>query len=266
MHTNKAIDAFMNSRNAKNLSTYTLRWYKGILNKFNNQFQKLPRDPVKIETFLCNCQAGDERRHGYYRTLRCFYRFLKRRYKIQNPMTLIEAPRCKKKEPHFLNPQELARLLNYQHEPKIKAAIKFLIDSGARVGELANLVIDDLTETPWGYVAKIEGKTGARIVPISYETYHTLIVNLPLKYSVNVLRRKIAKAFRDAGVKGTAHTLRHTFGTLWEGDELVLQRIMGHSHLETTRIYRQIRTRILSLQHRLYSPLRMILSPTESMI
>lgn len=92
------------------------------------------------------------------------------------------------------------------------------------------------------------------------------MVNLPLGYTKYRLGRKLAQAFKDAQVKGAAHALRHTFGTLWEGDELTLQRIMGHAHLSTTEIYRHLRTKILSQQHQRYSPLTMVLSTSKSMI
>jgi site-specific recombinase XerD len=51
----------------------------------------------------------------------------------------------------------------------------------------------------------------------------------------------IARAFADARIRGSGINLRHSFGSLWGGDELVLQRIMGHAHLSTTRIYRTLR-------------------------
>lgn len=265
MLTSTAIDAFLRAKEAKGLAKDSLRWYRGILAAFQHQVPVVTVGPEEIDTFLLSCHAGDERRHGYYRALRAFYRFLERRYGIPNPMRYVEAPKRSHKLPKPITPVDLAQLLAYCHPLKIKVAISALADTGARVGELANLTSDDLAETPWGYIATVHGKTGARQVPISYETYHALMVNLPLGYSRQRLSRLIALAFRQAGVKGTAHSLRHTFATLWEGDELVLQRIMGHAHLETTKLYRNLRLRILSEQHHRFSPLRMVQSLTKDM-
>ncbi len=265
MKTIDGVHSFIQSRHAKGLSPQTIRWYRGILLPFSQKFSKLPSRSSDIEQFLLNCPGNDERRHGYYRALRCFYHFLNKRFNVRDPVKYIEPPRRTRKDPYWLLPEDLNRLLTYPHPPKIKAALLFLIDTGARLGELGSLTINSLRETPWGYVAEIKGKTGARHVPLNYETYHALMVNLPWGYSTYRLGRLLSLAFKNAEVKGSAITLRHTFGTLWEGDELVLQEIMGHRHLSTTKMYRHMRMKILSSQHRQYSPLRMLLSSSREM-
>lgn len=266
MKTMDAINLFIRSRQAKGLSFQTIRWYRGILLPFAQRFPTLPKSPEDIEGFLADCSAGDERRHGYYRTLRCLYRFLKKRFNLPNPMEMIEPPRRMCKYPRVLMPEDIDRLLAYPHPPEIKAALLFLVDTGARVGELTDLDIDMLIQTPWGFAATIKGKTGMRVIPLSYETYHALMVNLPLGCTTYRLRRKISQAFNKAGVKGSALTLRHTFATFWEGDELILQQIMGHAHLSTTKLYRHLRTKTLTEQHHKYSLLNMVLSRSKSML
>lgn len=180
--------------------------------------------------------------------------------KVSNPVELIDPPQRRHKEAHWLTPDELVKLLTHPHPPYIEAALLFLVDTGARVGELGNLKLDDLKEMPWGYMAIVTGKTGARMVPLSYETYHSLKQTLPFSYSPYALRRNLSRAFRHAGVRGSSLTLRHTFGTLWEGDELILQHIMGHANLATTKGYRHLRTKLVSAQHRTYSPLNLVLA------
>lgn len=178
---------------------------------------------------------------------------------------MIDPPRRSKKTRQALSPDQLDQLLRYPHSPTIKASIMFLADTGCRVGELSNLDIRDLFETQWGFMAKVTGKTGERFVPVSAEAYHALLQILPIRHSPFRLRRLISLAFLNAHIPGAAHTLRHTFGTLWQGDELVLQQIMGHAYLSTTQIYRHTRTRTLSEQHNKYSPLRMVMSSTKEM-
>jgi integrase len=208
---------------------------------------------------------GDERRHGYYRTARVLYRFLHRRYGLPNPVDKIEPPKRAKKTPLALMPDQLDQLLRFPHPPVIKMALLFLTDTGCRIGELSNLKPEDLIQTPWGYLAKVRGKTGERLVPISPEVYHSLLKHLPLPYSHFRLQRLISQAFHNAHVPGSAHILRHTFGSLWQGDELVLQAIMGHAYLSTTQIYRHLRTQTLSEQHHKYSPLKMVMSMSKEM-
>jgi integrase len=263
LNTTKAVQSFLSSRQAKGLSPHTIRWYSGILRTLAREHPRLPVRPEIIEGFIAGRQAGDERKHGYYRSLRCFYRFLARRYNLPNPIEMVEAPKRSRKFPHWLMPDELMKLLAYPHVPSVKAALLFLADTGARVGELSSLELESLRETPWGYIAIVQGKTGLRPVPISPRTYEALAQVLPFRYSPYRLRIKVSQAFRAAGVKGSAHSLRHTFATLWEGDEGYLQRILGHSSIATTQLYRHLRLERLIVEHRLYSPLSVVL-PVES--
>lgn len=260
MKTLSAVEAFLKSRQAKGLSPFTVSWYRGILKSFAEMFPELPDNPEAIDDFLISCRCGDERRHGYFRALRAFYRFLARRFKVTNIINLVDVPKRQAKRPHPLTLDELDQLLSFPHTARIQTALMFLADSGARVGEAARLKPEDLTETQWGPVARVTGKTGARIIPISESTYQALLNILPFRYSSNRLCRLISAAFRDAHVKGTAHALRHTFGTYWEGDELILQYILGHAHLSTTQIYRQLRTRKMCEQHHEHSPLKMVMA------
>lgn len=267
MQTIDAVKSFLSVCAAKGLSDQTSKWYKSILNQFAVQNPELPEIPEPIYHFISSCKAGDERRHGYFRAVRAMYNYLERRLNlVPNPMLFVSGPKCTKKNPQPIYPPDVTKVWLQVSDPYIKAGIQFLIDTGARLGELHGLAISDLFETPWGYMAKISGKTGERIVPICYETYHQMMVTLPFPYSKDWLGRKIAEAFRSSGVKGSAHRLRHTFGTYWTGDIDVLQNILGHSTISTTLRYRQLRIELMAMQHHRYSPARNILSGQISML
>jgi len=268
METKQAIQKFLISCQAKNLSHKTIKWYRWILTDFAKQMPELPQTPEEIEGFLINCHGGDETRHGYYRALKCFYNFLDRKNQKSayyysskrnghnNPMIFVSPPRRRHKLPRALTPDELNRLLSSPHPDKIKTLLVFLADTGARIGEAANLKSEDLSQTPWGYVAIIRGKTGQRIAPIGGQTYHLLKGNLPFLCTTDTLSHKVTEAFKAAGLNGTAHTLRHTFATLWAGSEFALQQILGHSSFQTLKIYRQMRMEYLCQQHHQFSPIR----------
>lgn len=259
MLTSDALRAFIISRKAKGLSSETIRWYQDILKNLIFMYQELPTTPDAIESFLASCLSGDERRHGYYRALRAFYRWLKKRYKIDNPLEFLDPPKRARKNPHALTPDELDQLFSFPHRAKVRACLLFLADTGCRVGELFHLKRADLDETPWGFVAKVRGKTGERVVPVSPETYHAMLTNLPLNWGYWYLRYTIGQAFKNAHVPGTAHTLRHTYGSLWPGnDDSTLQMIMGHASIQTTMKYRHLRTQVLSEAHRKNTPLKYV--------
>jgi len=266
LKTAEAVALFIQSRQAKNLSEMTVKWYREILVRFSRDFKRVPKKPEEIEKFIIKLRVGDERRHGYYRALKCFYHFLEKRKLSKNPLKYVDEPRTSLKDPAVLIPTEINHVLYSTHHPKVKAALLFLTDTGPRLAEVAGLTPDKLIETPEGFIAIVKGKTGTRAVPISYESYHALMINLPFGWSKDWLGRRISQACRDAGVKASALTFRHTFGTLWSGDELILQQIMGHTTLLTTRRYRHLRTRALIEQHNQYSPLKMVFSMSKAML
>ncbi len=258
MLTSEAVFRFLSSRSAKGDSPETIKWYSIILSYFETFSRELPTEPEQIEHFLKTCKGGDERKHGFYRTLRALYKFLHRRYRIDNPVDLVDPPRRIKKLPKALTLEDLVRLLSYPHNDNISAYLQFLADTGARISELHNLKPQDIIKTPWGYIAKLSGKTGERFAPILDETYNIIMTHIPIPYCLDYLGDLISKAFKNAGVKGSAHSLRHTFGTLWEGSEFALQSILGHANFEMLANYRRLRTETISKLHKVNSPLLMI--------
>jgi integrase len=261
MTTAKAISLYLRSCHAKGLSKRTIQWYGGILKSFASLYPELPDNPESLETFINRCHAGDERRHGYFRTLRAFYNYSEKRLNIQNPIRMVDAPKRKRKLPRPIAIDGLVQLLSFPHPGRLKAALIFLTDTGVRVGELVGVRPEDFIETQWGYVSIVNGKTGPRIVPVSRESYSAIIKYLPFGITANHMSRLLAGAFRDAHVPGTAHSLRHSFGTLWHGDDIsILQKIMGHTHISTTMQYRQVQYEQMALAHNIYSPLKMVLS------
>ena len=124
---------------------------------------------------------------------------------------------------------------------------------------LANMAQDDIFICEWGPLARINGKTGERTVPISENTYQMLRKVLPFNVKVGQLTRLVSQAFKDAHVTGTAHNLRHTFGTYWGGkDILMLKRIMGHSNISTTEMYRDLQFKDMCEQQHRFSPLKAV--------
>ncbi len=256
MKTRDYIDIFLLSRSAKHLSPVTIKWYSEILCRFNFAFpNKPPKSPESIELFLSHCPGKDERVHGYFRGLRCFYKFIEMRYHYQNPIKYIEAPHRQKKYPAFFTPREIYNLINYPHRPIVKAYLMFLADTGCRIGELMNFKPTDIIKTEWSYVVRVNGKTGERLVPICYETYNAIIKYIPIPWKYNYLVKCIRVAISNAGLKGGAHKLRHTFATQWDGDLFTLKSITGHSSYDQLEIYKHLKLKNLCIQHNMYTPL-----------
>jgi len=148
--------------------------------------------------------------------------------------------------------------MNYPHPPDIRAYLEFISDTGCRVGELCNLHPEDFEYTQEGYIVRLDGKTGERWVPVSEMVYDNIIKYIPIKFKVDWLSRRLSEAFRNSLVKGTAHSLRHTFCTQWDGSESALQKITGHTNIQTLGIYRQLRMDQVSKEHKQHSLLRIL--------
>lgn len=271
MDTTEAVTRFLTAKRAKGLQDTTIGWYEWILGKFADAHPELPTTPEPIEAFIASIRGAPETRHGYFRAIRTLYNWLVRRRSIsESPIPYMEPPRVPKKVPRWLEITEAQRLFHAAHTPLEIALIRLLLDTGIRIGEARNLDREHIHDT----FIRVVGKSGEHIVPISKRTADALR-SLPVsikapsvvfagskgRYHVRTLQRRVNDCFVRAGMAGrrsSPHTLRHTFGTLWDGDEGVLQDILGHSDISTTRRYRHFRISRSVAQHRVFSPMASI--------
>lgn len=169
----------------------------------------------------------------------------------------LEVPKKEKKLPEVLSVQEIRNLIDSAKHHKSKLIIKLLYSSGLRVSELVNLTPKDLDfQQNSGWVRQGKGSKD-RIFKIaeslSKQLQKHITQNLDSKYvfskskplSTRNIQILVKKAAKKAGInkKVTPHTLRHSFAThlLEQGENLaVIQQLLGHENLETTRIYTHI--------------------------
>jgi len=265
---------FLNSRRAQGISPAAAAWYRGILVRFAQMCADLPATPEPVEAFLGGAQVGDESRYSYWRTLKAFYRWAARRLQVPNPMTEIPAPRRRRKHPRTLSTTELARLFLVPVCTRDRALLCLLIDTGIRIGEAINLQVEDILEE----TIIISGKTGEREVPITQDTRRQLLALVRSGYVFKGQRGHLCRAegynvvhhaLQASGLSGRKlgpHLLRHTLGRQFimaGGDLVSLQRILGHSSIQTTRIYAELNLADVIRQHHKYTPITAALAPTQ---
>ncbi len=223
--TGKLVKAFLASRTSQGLAVSSLHWYRQILTKFANTYPEIPKEPQPIESFIGNFQSSGERRHGIFRAIKCFYKFACDRLGwTANPTYTMRAPRRKPRQKVPLTLAQIKKLLEFPHsDPEVRLLLFVLADTGARIGEIVSLLSEDILDD----AIRVNGKVGQRIIPISPQVRQMLLdtgrQGRIFPRSVFRYRRLISLAFRDAGVPGTAHLIRHSYAALWDGSDMALK-------------------------------------------
>ena len=186
---------------------------------------------------------------------------------IRNPMEAIKRPKAKEVRRNPLTPEQCVALLN-AIDPRYEFAIDFVLATGVRWTEFANMKIRDFKPFS-NTVMVVDSKTDAGIRELLLEPDDTLRISKhiadtgrngadadsplftspdgkPLHHS-NFRRRVFLPACKKAGLEGvTFHDLRRTHATMLvaEGhDAKVVQHRMGHISISTTlKFYAQATT------------------------
>lgn len=188
---------------------------------------------------------------------RTFYRFLKvSEYVTDDPSLMVSHPRYELTPPRILTPTEYRALRDAaRNDPRMFGIIELLLQTGIRIGELAQLKLADvqgdaLRITPYE-------KHEERMVPLNRPAKEALKRYLDIRphvkesrvfvtksgkpFLVRNIRTAVERYFRISEIKGTkVNDLRHTFVAhhLRHGVSLiVLSKILGHKRLSTTERY-----------------------------
>ncbi len=219
---------------------------------------------------------------GYARTsiarklasLRSFYRYAQRQNMAEsNPAKPLRNPRGQRKLPHFLNNEEVGKLLLAPnvHEPlgvRDHAILETMYSGGLRVSEVVGLNDGDLDFEEG--IARIRGKgRKERLSPLgkyavealhNYLRQRTLASEEPTgrtapvfvnrfgnRLTTRSVGRMLKKYIQLVGLdtRTSPHTLRHSFAThlLDRGADIrSVQELLGHKSLVTTQIYTHLST------------------------
>ena len=198
-------------------------------------------------------------------TLRTFYEYLMEEELIQgNPVLKNLRVREKPIYPAPLNEQEQYVLLEAleSKEQYIRLAFKTMLSTGIRVGEAAKLTKKDIHLEKQRVVLNIQNAKGgkSRMAPVVdpdvakelYEYAKTVLDGYPVfRVAKRTIQGHAERIKKNTGINFYSHRTRHTFATnlLALGTRLdVVQRVMGHADISTTRKYAETLTQdILSI-------------------
>lgn len=266
---------FVDHLRGKKRASATVLAYGKDIEQLVNFLQELQKGqvhevtPEDIRSFLAKMENDGYTKKSISRKLnstKTFFRFLKvQEYITDDPATLVDHPRFEAKPPRILSPIEYRALRDAaRDDARMASIIEVLLQTGIRIGELANLKTDDVywSDQPAGgkegqlYVRPQENRT-ERTVPLNkaaesalkrYIAVRPKTINKALFVTktgrpllVRNIRTAIDRYYRKAGIGGAkVNDLRHTWVAhhLSSGTSLVLiSKVAGHKRLSTTERY-----------------------------
>ena len=282
-HSSAIVDYLSYAAIEKGLSKNTIDAYRRDLTKFknfltNNDLLIQDVNSKVIDDFLgwlrgsdgSNSRGSESSNSRTIVTVRNLYKFISTSNHTVNPLKDYSPPKIPKRLPKALKIAEIMELIESSKlgDDAISirncALIEVLYATGARVSEIVNLEISNVSEIANTTTLKLSGKGGKeRVVPIgvyarnSLEQYLTLSrpallhkkvsTSLFLNSRGDSLSRQsaweiIASLAERANIQTrvTPHAIRHSFAThLLDGgaDIRVVQELLGHSSVTTTQIY-----------------------------
>lgn len=192
----------------------------------------------------------------YYRGLHAWHTWLLRAgHRVDDPMAGLRHPRVPTGEPHPISTTGLERLLSVQMYRRTRAMILLGAYEGLRCAEIARVRAEDV-DLDVDILRVPAGKGGhAATLPL-HELVAAITVGMPQHgwwFPSPVDKRRpvnagsvswtIKKAMTRAGVRGSAHSLRHWFATelLAAGaDAVTVQQMLRHKSLRSTQVYTKV--------------------------
>lgn len=189
-------------------------------------------------------------------SIKTFYRFLKNNsFAKINPATEIKHPKYEVKPPRVLSKMEYRALRDATRgDIRTYAIVELFLQTGVRIGELANLTLDDILEKELKIKDAVNGQRGVPLNKAAKQALNQYIAIRPKTGEktlfvtksgkpllIRNIRTTIDRFFRIAGiVEAKINDLRHTFIAhhLASGTPItVISRIVGHKRVSTTEKY-----------------------------
>lgn len=158
------------------------------------------------------------------------------------------------KLPKYLISSQIGHIMNYYSNKRDNLIIFLFLNTGIRLSELTNIKIQDVNFTNKTIYTKVKGGH-YRYVYINEETKIRILDYIEDRTEgslFNLHKRQIqaivSKPLREMGLKGSAHTLRHTFATEMyrkTQDILLVKELLGHKSISSTEIYTHLDSNLL---------------------
>lgn len=238
------------------LSERTIAERLSAMRSMCDEYQVRPLEvtTAHIVTFLSRREISDATRSTYATHLRAFFRWaLLQNLITVNPMDRVPAPKRPRYMPRPIHSAQLTRLLEVCNRQRTRTMVLLAAFAGLRVHEIAKFRGSDLDPERW--TLRVTGKglkpailpahalilEAAATMPTDGHWFPSSAHSGPV--AARSVSQSIGRAMNRAGIDGTAHQLRHWYGTelLNAGTDLrTVQELMRHDQITSTQIYTQV--------------------------
>lgn len=177
-----------------------------------------------------------------------------------SPMDAVPKSRRPRSVPRPIESSQLDALMSACNRRQTRMKVLLALFAGLRVHEIAKIRGEDVSRDAG--TLYVDGKGGVRaMIPLHERIASAMLTDrfptrgywFPSKNGGHVHRESVSqvvgRTMRRAGINGTAHQLRHWYGTalLDAGTDVrVVQELMRHQSIQSTTIY----TRVSDVQRR----------------
>lgn len=294
MKLSAAFELFITDLIAVGRSPFTLAWYRQYITRLISFLGDASLDTVTVDdlrAFLASLRSAKKKYEteqtlsaatvaGYVRAIKAFFNWLEKNDYVGpngNIARRLKMPRLPKSEPKAISDDDLLKMFDAAKDsPRDFAMVRFLADTGCRIGGLGDLRLSDLHLEQCQAVVTEKGRV-MRTVFFDADTASALHAWLDIRKSetdfvfVSDDGRRLTRwgyraifdrLKRRAGIRGRAnpHSFRHRFARSYikhGGDLGTLSDLMGHSDvLVTKQAYAIFQVQELQRKHAEHSPLK----------
>lgn len=273
------IESFISSKQIEGCSDRTIKYYKEIIDKFNDSFDKSIKriTTEEIRNYLSNYKemstCGSTTIDNIRRVLSSFFSWLEDEdYIIKSPIRRIHRIKTPITVKEVLTDENLEKLRDECENIRDLSLIELLISTGMRVGELVNLNISNLNFEDRSCIVLGKGNKEREVyfdaktklhlkeyISKRNDTNDALFVSLREPHQ-RLSISGIELIVRNLGVntninKVHPHKFRRTLATMAIDKGMPVeqvQKLLGHVKIETTMHYAMVNQSNVKISHRRY--------------
>lgn len=273
------IESFISSKQIEGCSDRTIKYYKEIIDKFNDSFDKSIKriTTEEIRNYLSNYKemstCGSTTIDNIRRVLSSFFSWLEDEdYIIKSPIRRIHRIKTPTTVKEVLTDENLEKLRDECENIRDLSLIELLISTGMRVGELVNLNISNLNFEDRSCIVLGKGNKEREVyfdaktklhlkeyISKRNDTNDALFVSLREPHQ-RLSISGIELIVRNLGVntninKVHPHKFRRTLATMAIDKGMPVeqvQKLLGHVKIETTMHYAMVNQSNVKISHRRY--------------